>query len=481
MNKIFKLLLLFLSFVTTLNAKLVQDELSKQVAVQKVGTLESHFTLSEKQTVTNLTVSGPLDGSDIAFLRKMSGFKDEADQSGWSGGSLRVLDISSATIVKSKNAYLVSVPKEDGWASISWQENSYGGKFNFNRQSWNFDSMTKKDFVSFKRNVKTAKLGIRYEYINDNKIEAHYFCLKNVIGRHMFAECTSLQTIILPVSATKILKGAFVNCSQLSTIRIPHKIKEFDTDVFEGCVSLSRVEIPYDCKLALSVLYPRNAILSFFNPKKSDSATSADNVAPLAATDAAHEYVDLGLPSGTLWAKCNVGAAHEWQIGAYLAWGELSPKKKYSPETYFDLESILRSYPQDIIGTEYDAATHHWGEEWVMPTRAQANELYHECKWIWTDNYQSSGQSGCICMGPNGNTIFFPAGGVMMDGKLAYKGSGNIWTGDLDIFNHFEWAAFIDFNKNGPVAHRLVVNGTRLYASHDYRWWGRNVRPVRKK
>ena len=47
-----------------------------------------------------------------------------------------------------------------------------------------------------------------------------------------------------------------------------------------------------------------------------------------------HEYVDLGLPSGTLWATCNVGADTPEGYGDYFAWGETEPKEVYSWETY---------------------------------------------------------------------------------------------------------------------------------------------------
>jgi len=79
--------------------------------------------------------------------------------------------------------------------------------------------------------------------------------------------------------------------------------------------------------------------------------------------------------------------------------------------------------------------------------------------------------AGCICTGPNGNHIFFPASGLMMGKRQAYVDNGNFWTGSLFWFNNIDWANFIDFNRNG-MAHQ--------YVSRDHRYWGRSVRPVRK-
>lgn len=107
----------------------------------------------------------------------------------------------------------------------------------------------------------------------------------------------------------------------------------------------------------------------------------------------------------------------------------------------------------------------------MMPTYEQAVELYEQCTWEWTDNYKSSNVAGCICIGPNGKHIFFPAGGLMMGKQHAYKDYGNFWTGSLYRFNNIDWANFIDINRNGT---------TLNYVSRDHRYWGRNVRPVRK-
>lgn len=85
-----------------------------------------------------------------------------------------------------------------------------------------------------------------------------------------------------------------------------------------------------------------------------------------------HEYVDLGLPSGTLWATYNVGATSPYEKGDYFAWGEVEPREDFSWENYKFFEryevdpnngewAVLENIGNDISGTEYDAARYQWG------------------------------------------------------------------------------------------------------------------------
>ena len=195
----------------------------------------------------------------------------------------------------------------------------------------------------------------------------------------------------------------------------------------------------------------------------------------LGCTIANAQYVDLGLSSGTLWATCNLGAEKEHESGLYLAWGETAEKQHYNINTYFDSDYIFfNNYRMSIRGTEYDAATTLKGKEWCMPTYLQAVELYNECSWEWVDDYNATGVAGCICTGPNGNSIFFPSAGVKIDGDLDYTQNGNYWCSELSQswISIQNYACFINFDKTG------TINSNYSLTSVDYRYWGRNVRPV---
>ena len=131
-----------------------------------------------------------------------------------------------------------------------------------------------------------------------------------------------------------------------------------------------------------------------------------------------HEYVDLGLPSGTLWATCNVGASKPEDYGNYYAWGETNTKQKFSQNTY-------RFYVKRFFGTgEYinnskvlelsdDTANQNWGGNWRMPTYTEWMELQEKCIWTWTSQGAHSGYK--VTSKSNGNTVFLPAAGGKQD------------------------------------------------------------------
>ena len=465
--------------------KFLYEKLEKNVILAKPGTLESQFTKEEKEHVTDLIVTGPLNTTDIIFLRKMAGAIGDSVYSGWAGGSLRMLDLKNATIVNDKLPYLTTKPREM-WSRTSWTEIN-GKRFGFKNVDFNFNSMSESEWKDFKRRFSAKQNGVNYTRIGDNNYLAHYFCQKNKIGLYMFEGCTSLKSIILPLKTKYIGDGAFYDCVNLSRIEFPISMNK---NFYDG----KRIERDYlkrgqvnDFVNVFKYALANTKVIPYYPEKKNVNATNNKNVTSrnLKSVDEmeSHEWVDLGLPSGTLWAKYNVGASSEAEIGSYFAWGETEPKKKYTAETYFDATGRIFEVPNtaSLIDTEYDTAKRLWGDEWVMPTREQAVELYLECKWQWIDNYNSSGVSGCICEGPNGNKIFFPAGGLIMGNKHSYKDDGNIWIGTLNYYNHLDWACFISFNEKGPIIQKVKVDGSYLYVSQDYRWWGRNVRAVRRE
>lgn len=144
--------------------------------------------------------------------------------------------------------------------------------------------------------------------------------------------------------------------------------------------------------------------------------------------------VDLGLPSGTIWAGWNVGATAPQEYGDHYAWGEVETKELYAEDLYIYYDKETDSYMyigDEISGTEYDAATIHedWGEEWQMPTKEQMQELIDNCQWRW---YTFNDKNGYVVTGPNGNAIFLPASGYRTYSNLNYDNKqGYYWTGSL--------------------------------------------------
>ena len=141
-----------------------------------------------------------------------------------------------------------------------------------------------------------------------------------------------------------------------------------------------------------------------------------------------HDWVDLGLPSGTLWATRNVGASSPEDYGDYFAWGETEPKDYYDWSTYKwcngSDDSMTKYYPfidgKTELDPEDDAAYVNWGPSWRMPTTEQQKELCEKCSSTWTT---LNGVSGRLFTGPNGNTLFLPAAGHRWYDFLSYPGT----------------------------------------------------------
>ena len=149
-------------------------------------------------------------------------------------------------------------------------------------------------------------------------------------------------------------------------------------------------------------------------------------------------YVDLGLPSGLLWATCNLGASSPEEVGGYYAWGETSSKTFFSQDNYqYKNSSISIS---NISGTEYDAARAILGGTWRMPTKEELMELANKC------TREETTLNGKACMkftGPNGNSLYLPKGGFGDEGNgLGLNGYG-LWSstksGSSTAYRAWEW------------------------------------------
>ena len=195
-----------------------------------------------------------------------------------------------------------------------------------------------------------------------------------------------------------------------------------------------------------------------------------------------HEYVDLGLPSGLLWATCNVGADTPEGYGDYFAWGETAPKDYYDWDTY---QYCMGSYNTmtkycnnasygyngftDNLTTllpEDDAATANWGSGWRMPTKEEWQELLDNTAVTWT---QQGGVNGRLFTASNGNSLFLPAAGCRWDDELFDVGDGGYyWSSSLNTDYPSDAWSFNFYSGN----YGMYGSSRRLY--------GFTVRPVRE-
>ena len=126
-----------------------------------------------------------------------------------------------------------------------------------------------------------------------------------------------------------------------------------------------------------------------------------------------HKYVDLGLPSGTKWATCNIGADSPEEYGDYYSWGETRTKKFFYVDTY---KLYYKKVNESISGNRsYDVARKKWGENWRIPTKSNFEELDSLCIWNWTTR---NGVAGYDIKATNGNSIFLPAGGARVNESI---------------------------------------------------------------
>ena len=192
---------------------------------------------------------------------------------------------------------------------------------------------------------------------------------------------------------------------------------------------------------------------------------STPTVSHKTCPDSNHPHlIDLGLPSGTKWACCNVGASKPEDYGNYYAWGETAVKSDYSKSTYEHYQNgEYVNIGSDIAGTSYDVAHVKWGGSWKMPSLDQTNELLKNCSSEWTT---VNGVCGRRFKGKNGSSIFLPAAGNHWGGNLIYAGSsGHYWSSTQNATDSGE-AYHLDFLS-------YYVGGGRFYCEY-----GNSVRPI---
>ncbi len=200
-------------------------------------------------------------------------------------------------------------------------------------------------------------------------------------------------------------------------------------------------------------------------------ALGADNI----PTPNEHEWVDLGLPSGTLWATCNIGASSPEDYGDYFAWGETEPKEVYDISNYKWCDGSYNTLTKYCTKTSYgtvdnkteldledDAAYINWGSSWRMPTNEQQDELRNNCTWTWM---ATNGVIGYNVTGPNGNSLFLPTTGCITSSLFNVGYEGAYWSRMLSPYSTYAWT--MGFKSNDV----FLGMGDRTY--------GFTVRPVR--
>ena len=187
-----------------------------------------------------------------------------------------------------------------------------------------------------------------------------------------------------------------------------------------------------------------------------------------------HNFVDLGLSSGILWAETNIGATTAYDDGNYYAWGETVSKSSYSWNSYKygTSSSSLTKYTSSdktTLEASDDAATVNWGSGCRMPTKEELEELKNNCAWTCVSMTNSAGETiGCykVASNNNGNFIYLPASGYRDGGSLGRHGlSGLYWSSTLRT-GGISYAYYLSFNSGDHGV------------GYGDRYSGQSVRPV---
>jgi serine/threonine protein kinase len=198
----------------------------------------------------------------------------------------------------------------------------------------------------------------------------------------------------------------------------------------------------------LFVLYHVSGITSFSatdqEPTPAPTETTVQKVERMQYTtcpDGNHPHmIDLGLPSGTKWACCNLGASTPEQSGNYYRWGETNPFKEGDTDAAYPYKNV--DIGNNIAGTKYDAATANWGASWRMPTENQMKELMDNCTYKWTT---LNGVEGAKVTGRNGGKLFFPASGPRIsDGSLSNVGSNGYYWSASAFSSNYGYSLYFD-------------------------------------
>ena len=198
------------------------------------------------------------------------------------------------------------------------------------------------------------------------------------------------------------------------------------------------------------------------------------------------EYVDLGLPSGLKWAKCNVGAEKETDYGDYFMWGSVTPNTadectwvsykycngSYNTLTKYNTSTLYGVNPDNITTLESvdDAATQIMGSDWRMPTAFEIQELFDNTDSEWVEDFNCTGVNGRKFTSKTDTSkyIFIPAAG--------YCHKGSVY--NVDYYGYV-WSSSLGISYTADAWY-LYFNSGSCYMSYYSRCYGRSVRGVMK-
>ena len=431
----------------------------------------TYTLVAENITSTKWTDTNPLSGNNYYKVCTVRG-EMESSQSGYASVNYALNTPQDVTATLDDNDFVVHV---------SWSAVKHAKCYRVSRSKSKTGTYT-----ILAESLTTTSWTDPNPMIGDNyyKVEAFYDDMKSDLSNYAYVKCS----FDAPQNVTATPNHNVVNVSW-SAVKYAKSYKVFRSNSSSGSYTLVAENISTTTwtdtnPLVGSNYYKVSAVCGELESSKSGYAYVKFEK-PLCPDGNHPHMIDLGLPDGTKWACCNVGATSPESYGGYYAWGETEEKDLYDWSTYLYCNgsndtltkySINNSYNYGYNGftdgltellPEDDAATANWGSSWRMPTYNQMEELINS-KYTTTEWTTLNGVKGRkITSNSNGNSIFLPAAGYRSDASLKGVGAyGYYWSRSL-ITNISSCACRLYFDS-GSV--------DKLYSG---RYYGQSVRPVR--
>ena len=273
--------------------------------------------------------------------------------------------------------------------------------------------------------------------------------------------------------------------------------------------------IPTDTAAQISLYDTDGNVI--FSSKETPAYIDFNYNAPTKGEENGHAWVDLGLPSGTLWATCNIGATNPEDYGDYYAWGETQTKTSYDWTTYkwmdpavngwkgctkyqaadgqtdgvwYDSEGNFIGDGKTELETSDDVASQTWGGKWQIPTTEMQQELSSQCYWVWTTTYNGKSVSGYIVYKAKSDadkgakvtsgSSPSPAYDVATDPHLFLPAAGCRWGSELNNAGRYGyyWSRSLGPDHSYRAYYLLFYSASVWDDGADYRSGGFAVRPV---
>ncbi len=278
--------------------------------------------------------------------------------------------------------------------------------------------------------------------------------------KHIFIALTVLLSFgLMESSAQSFLKKITKTVGKEIENRLTKEVEKLTGKETEGEPQQTRQEQPVSNNTHVT---QSDSQITPSKEYRADSINALVPCGPATGKLNGYEWVDMGLPSGTLWATCNVDATKPEQSGKLYAWGEISTKTNYTRETSKYNGKEFHDFSGDAAN---DIATVKWGKGWRMPTQEEFSELLFYCNWKYVEK---GGIKGSEITNPKTNSsIFLPVTGYMDETKR-YNTTGN----------GMYWTSSPHTDQWNTGAHVYQFGGALGEMSISERAYGLAVRPV---